>query len=82
MYLNSYKYVFNPMPAQHGWTKTNTVEILPPAFKDHLKGRRQEKKRKVKFEAPKPKETSRMSIATANYMGTSIQAAHSLWGQT
>jgi hypothetical protein len=44
MYLNSYKYVFNPMPAQHGWTKTNTVEILPPAFKDHLKGRRQEKK--------------------------------------
>jgi hypothetical protein len=44
MYLNSYSLVFYPMPAQHGWTKTDTRDIMPPAFKDHLKGRRQEKK--------------------------------------
>jgi hypothetical protein len=45
-YLKSYQPVFQPMPAEHGWTKTNTPDIMPPAFKDHMKGRRQEKKKK------------------------------------
>jgi hypothetical protein len=66
MYLKSYKPVFNPMPAQHGWSKTDTVDIMPPAFKDHLKGRRAEKRRKGKFEPPTPKETSRMSTITCS----------------
>jgi hypothetical protein len=64
MYLASYKPVFNPMPVEHGWIKTDTPDIMPPTFKDHLKGRRQEKRRKGKFEPPKPKETSRMSTIT------------------
>lgn len=63
-YLKSYMPVFQPMPAQHGWTKTNLPDIMPPGFKDHLKGRRQEKRRKGKFEVPKPKETSRMATIT------------------
>jgi hypothetical protein len=45
MYLRSYKPMFTPMPAEHGWTKTDTPEIMPPTFKDNLKGRRQEKKK-------------------------------------
>jgi hypothetical protein len=68
MYLKSYRHVFNPMPAEHGWTKTETDDIMPPAFKDHLKGRRQEKRRRGKFEPHKPKETSRMATITCgNY---------------
>lgn len=65
-YLKSYNPVFYPMPAEHGWTKTNTPDIMPPAFKDHLKGRRQEKRRKGKFEVPKPKDTSRMATITCS----------------
>jgi hypothetical protein len=64
MYLKSYKPVFTPMPPEHGWTKTDIPDIMPPAFKDHLKGRRQEKRRRGKFEPPKPRETSRMSTIT------------------
>jgi hypothetical protein len=45
MYLKSYKPVFTPMPAEHGWTKTDTPDIMTPAFKDHLKGKRLEKKK-------------------------------------
>jgi hypothetical protein len=66
MYLKSYSPVFYPMPAQHGWTKTDTEDIMPPAFKDHLKGRRQEKRRKGKFEVPKPRDTSRMATITCS----------------
>jgi hypothetical protein len=66
MYMKSYNPVFYPMPAQHGWTKTDTVDIMPPAFKDHLKGRRQEKRRKGKFEVPKPRDTSRMATITCS----------------
>ena len=65
-YLNSYRPVFYPMPQQHGWTKTDTEDIMPPAFKDHQKGRRQEKRRKGKFEVPKPKESSRMATITCS----------------
>jgi hypothetical protein len=64
MYLKSYRPVFNPMPAEHGWTKTEADYIMPPAFKDHLKGRRQGKKEKGKVESPKPNETSRMATIT------------------
>jgi hypothetical protein len=64
MYLKSYSPVFYPMHAQHGCTKTETEDIMPPAFKDHLKGRRQEKRRKGKFEVPKPRDTSRMATIT------------------
>jgi hypothetical protein len=64
MYLKSYNPVFYPMPAQHGWTKTDTEDIMPPALKDHLNGRRQEKRRKGKFEVPKPRDTSRMANIT------------------
>jgi hypothetical protein len=64
MYMNSYNPVFYPMPQQHGWTKTDTEDIMPPEFKDHQKGRKQEKRRKGKFEVPKPKDTSRMATIT------------------
>jgi hypothetical protein len=64
MYMDSYNHVFSPMPGQHGWTKTNTEDIMPPGFRDHQKGRRQEKRRRGKFEPPKPKETSRMATIT------------------
>jgi hypothetical protein len=64
MYMDSYNHVFSPMPGQHGWTKTNTEDIMPPSFKDHQKGRKQEKRRRGKFEPPKPKETSRMATIT------------------
>ena len=66
MYHKSYGPVFYPMPQQHAWTKTDTEDIMPPAFKDHLKGRRQEKRRKGKHEVPKPKETSRMATITCS----------------
>uniref|UniRef100_A0A8R7NZF4 SWIM-type domain-containing protein n=1 Tax=Triticum urartu TaxID=4572 RepID=A0A8R7NZF4_TRIUA len=66
MYLNSYKPVFAPMPQQHGWIKTDTEDIMPPGFKDHQKGRKQEKTRKGKFEVPKPKENSRMATITCS----------------
>ncbi|XP_047050729.1 uncharacterized protein LOC124655949 [Lolium rigidum] len=46
---------------EHGWTKTQTPDIMPPGFKDHMKGRRQEKRTKNKFEVPKPKVSSRMA---------------------
>ena len=67
-YIKAYRPVFYPMPQQHGWTKTETEDIMPPHFKDHLKGRRTEKRRKGKYEVPKPKETSRMATITcSNY---------------
>jgi hypothetical protein len=52
MYVASYRPIFYPMPAQHGWTKTNTPDIMPPKFKDHMLGRRQEKRRKGKLKCP------------------------------
>jgi hypothetical protein len=61
MYMKSYTPIFYPMPQEHGWTKTQTPDIMPPGFKDHMKGRRQEKRRKNKFEVPKPKVSSRMA---------------------
>ncbi|CAM0874786.1 unnamed protein product [Alopecurus aequalis] len=64
MYINSYRNIFCPMPEEHGWTKTDTPDIMPPSFNDHLRGRRQEKRRKGKFEVPKPKQTSRMATIT------------------
>jgi hypothetical protein len=66
MYLKSYNHVFYPMPAQHGWTKIDTEDIMPLAFKDYLKERRQEKRRKEKFEVPKPRDTSRMATITCS----------------
>jgi hypothetical protein len=66
LYLKCYRPVFYPMPQQHGWTKTETEDIMPPGFKDHQKGRRQEKRRKGKFEVPKPKSTSRMASITCS----------------
>ena len=66
MYLTSYRPIFYPIEGEHGWTKKNTPDIMPPGFKDHLKGRRQEKRRKGKYEVPKPKETSRMATITCS----------------
>ena len=66
MYYKAYRPVFNPMPQQHGWTKTDTEDIMPPDFKDHLKGRRQEKRRKGQHEVPKPRSTSRMATITCS----------------
>jgi hypothetical protein len=65
-FLKCYRAVFYPMPQQHGWTRTDTEDIMPPSFKDHQKGRRQEKRRKCRFEVPKPKDTSRMSTITCS----------------
>ena len=65
-YIKAYMLVFYPMPQQHGWTKTDREDIIPPHFKDHLKGRRIEKRRKGKYEVPKPKETSRMATITCS----------------
>jgi hypothetical protein len=50
--LNNYGTVFDPMPQQHGWTKTDTKDIMPPGFKDHHKGRRHGKRSKGKYEVP------------------------------
>jgi hypothetical protein len=56
------------MLLEHGWTKTNNVDIIPPPFNDHLKGRRHEKRRKCEFEIQKPRATSRMdTITCSNY---------------
>ena len=86
MYLSSYKPIFYPIEREHGWTKKNTPDIMPPGFKDHLKGRRQEQRRKGKFEVPKPKETSRMATITCSnfklqghkYTSCSVSLRHDL----
>ena len=66
MYSTSYRPIFYPVEGEHGWTKTNTPDIMPPGFQDHMKGRRQVKRRKGKFEVPKPKDTSRMATITCS----------------
>lgn len=65
MYVEAYKPVIYPVPGQHSWTKTDTPDIVPPMF-FISKGRKQEKRRKSKFEPPKPKVTSRMGNITCS----------------
>jgi hypothetical protein len=65
MYAEAFKPVIYPVPGQHDWTKTNTPDIIPPQFYI-TKGRNQEKRRKGKFEVPKPKENSRMGTITCS----------------
>jgi hypothetical protein len=65
MYVEAFKPVIYPVPGQHDWTKTNTPDIIPPQFYI-TKGRNQEKRRKGKFEVPKPKENSRMGTITCS----------------
>ena len=65
MYIEAYKPVIYPVPGQHDWPKTGGPDIEPPYF-DIKKGRKQEKRRKGKFEKPKPKDTSRMGTITCS----------------
>jgi hypothetical protein len=84
MYLKSYRPVFNPIPAQHGWIKTEPDDIMPPAFKDHLKGRRQEKRRRGNLNLLnlwKLQEWLQLRVATANYKVTSTHPTQSHWDQ-
>lgn len=65
MYVKAFKPIIYPVPGQHGWPKTGTADIIPLVF--HIKkGRKQEKRRKGKFEVPKPKQTSRMGTITCS----------------
>jgi len=65
MYAKAFQPVIYPVPGQHAWPKTGTPDIIPPYF--HIKkGRKQEKRRKGKFEVPKPKETSRIGTITCS----------------
>lgn len=65
MYVAAFEPIIYPVPGQHDWPKTETPDIIPPVF--HItKGRKQEKRRKGKFEVPKPKETSRMGTITCS----------------
>jgi hypothetical protein len=68
MYVEAYKPIIYPVPGQHDWTKTDTPDIKPPEFYIN-KGRKQEKRRKGKFEVPKPKDTSRMGTITCSNCG-------------
>jgi hypothetical protein len=65
MYLEAFKPVIYPVPGQHDWTKTDTPDIVPPEFTIH-RGRKAEKRRKGKYEVPKPKDTSRMGTITCS----------------
>jgi hypothetical protein len=65
LYAEAFQPMIYPVPGQHDWTKTNTPDIVPPIFKIN-KGRKQEKRRKGKFEVPKPKDTSRMGTITCS----------------
>ena len=65
MYVEAYKPVIYPVPGPHDWTKTDTPDIVPPVF-NITKGRKQEKRRKGRFEVPKPKDTSRMGTITCS----------------
>jgi hypothetical protein len=68
MYVEAFKPMIYPVPGEHDWPKTNTPDIVPPYFKI-TKGRKQEKRRKGKFEVPKPKDTSRMATITCSNCG-------------
>jgi hypothetical protein len=65
MYLEAFKPVIYPVHGQHDWTKTDTPDIVPPEFTIH-RGRKAEKRRKGKYEVPKPKDTSRMGTITCS----------------
>ena len=65
MNIEAFKPMIFPVSGRHDWTKTDTPDIIPPDFKIS-KGRRQEKRRKGKFEKPKPKDTSRMGTITCS----------------
>jgi hypothetical protein len=65
MYQEAYKPLLYPVPGPHAWSKTNTPDIVPPVFSIN-KGRKQEKRKKGRFEVPKPKSTSRMGTITCS----------------
>jgi hypothetical protein len=67
MYIEAYNPMIYPVPGQHDWTKTDTPYIVSLFFKIN-KGRKVEKRRKDKFEVPKPKIISMMgTITCSNY---------------
>jgi hypothetical protein len=68
LYAEAFQSMIYLVPGQHDWTKTNPPDIVPPFFKIS-KGRKQEKRRKGKFEVPKPKDTSRMATITCSNCG-------------
>ena len=62
MYLESYKPIVYPVPGEDAWVKTEQPDIDPPIFhKEDQSGRKEEKRKKGRFEVPKPKDTSRMA---------------------
>jgi hypothetical protein len=65
MYLEAFKPVVSLVPGQHDWTKEDTPDTVPPKFTIH-RGRKQEKRRKGKYEVPKPKDTSRTGTITCS----------------
>ena len=64
-YLLAYNPMVYPVPGKHDWTRTDGPDIVPPVFQIN-QGRKQEKRRKGKFEVPKPKDTSRMGTITCS----------------
>ena len=68
MYKEAYGPVIQPVPGKDCWTKTDTPDIEPPLFAVSL-GRKQNKRRKGKYEVPAPKQTSRMGTITCSNCG-------------
>ena len=62
MYLEAYKPIVYPVPGEDAWVKSGKPDIEPPVFhKEDQSGRKEEKRKKGRFEVPKPKDTSRMA---------------------
>ena len=62
MYLELYKPIVYPIPGEDAWFKTEQPDIDPSIFhKEDQSGRKEEKRKKGRFEVPKPKDTSRMA---------------------
>jgi hypothetical protein len=68
------------MLLEHGWTKTNNVDIIPPPFNDHLTGRRHEKEGNANLKY-KNLELHlgwiQSHVVTTKFKGTSTLVAHS-----
>ena len=65
MYLEAYNPPIYHVPGEDLWTKTDSQDIDPPVYKIE-RGKMQTKRRKGKYEVPRPKMTSRMASITCS----------------
>jgi hypothetical protein len=65
MYKKAFSYVVYPVPGVEDWPKTNTRDIDPPVFREKP-GKKQTKRRKLAFEVPSPRDSSRMGTITCS----------------